>query len=153
MLRILILSLLMTLTFTLNAQQTATFKSDRGSNPIPNLSEPPQIHQWQDTEAQPRQFIQQPPLIPHAIDGYVINQKFNKCLTCHSWANYKESGATKISLTHFSDREGHDLANVAARRYFCVQCHIPQTNAKPMVGNSFKPVWANPESNSAVPRD
>lgn len=143
---------LATLTFAALAQQPpAAFKSDRGNNPIPSLSETPEIKQWQDTDPQPRQFIQQPPVIPHAIEGYVINQKFNKCLTCHSWANYKESGATKISLTHFSDREGHDLANVAARRYFCVQCHVPQTDAKPMVENDFTPVWLKPNTESAVP--
>jgi nitrate reductase (cytochrome), electron transfer subunit len=119
-------------------------KSERGDNPIPQRSEMPEIKRWQDSEPLPRQFIQQPPLIPHAIEGYVINQKVNKCLTCHSWANYKESGATKISLTHFSDREGHDLANVAARRYFCVQCHVPQSDAKPLVDNDFKSLWAPP---------
>lgn len=154
MIRLVTLWLLAILTFTASAQEPGSgLKSDRGHNPIDHLSEPPQIHQWQDTEPQPRQFIQQPPVIPHAIEGYVINQKFNKCLTCHSWANYKEAGATKISLTHFSDREGHDLSNVAARRYFCVQCHVPQSNAEPLVDNAFKPVWAKPAVEPAVPRE
>lgn len=126
-------------------------KSGRGNNPVPNISEQPEIKHWQDTDPLPRQFIQQPPVIPHAIDGYVINKKFNKCLTCHSWANYKETGAIKISLTHFSDREGHDLANVAARRYFCVQCHVPQTDAASIVDNDFKSLWSNSYSMTAVP--
>ena len=69
-----------------------------------------------------------------------INKKFNKCLTCHSWANYKEAGATKISQTHFSDRENNVLANIAPRRYFCTQCHVPQVNAKPLVENTFNPL-------------
>jgi cytochrome c-type protein NapB len=34
------------------------------------------------------------------------------------------------------------MANVSARRYFCVQCHVPQTNAKPLVENTFQPVEA-----------
>lgn len=136
----------LTVLFGLAMAQTPapSFKSDRGDNPIPQLSVPPEINRWQDSAPLPRQFVQQPPLIPHAIEGYVINQKFNKCLTCHSWANYKETGATKISLTHFSDREGQDLANVAARRYFCVQCHVPQTDAAPIVDNDFKSIWAKP---------
>lgn len=87
-----------------------------------------------------RDFVQQPPLIPHKVKGYKINMKFNKCLTCHSWANYKKSGATKISQTHFSDRDGDDHSNVAARRYFCNQCHVPQVDAKPLVQNDFEPV-------------
>jgi cytochrome c-type protein NapB len=89
-----------------------------------------------------RDYVQQPPLIPHKIDGYIINTKSNKCLTCHSWKNYREAGATKISQTHFENREHSVLANVSARRYFCTQCHVPQVNAKPLVANTFKPVTA-----------
>ena len=93
-----------------------------------------------DREPIERDYVQQPPLIPHKITGYKINIKFNKCLTCHSWANYKEAGATKISQTHFADRDSQVMANVAARRYFCTQCHVPQADAKPLVENTFKPV-------------
>ncbi len=89
-----------------------------------------------------RDYVQQPPLIPHKIKGYKVNLKFNKCLTCHSWANYKEAGATKISQTHFADREEQVMANVAARRYFCTQCHVPQVDAKPLVENTFEPLKA-----------
>jgi len=87
-----------------------------------------------------RAYVQQPPLIPHKTKGYKINLKFNKCLTCHSWTNYQKSGATKISLTHFSGRDGEAMSNVAPRRYFCNQCHVPQANAKPLVENSFQSV-------------
>ena len=93
-----------------------------------------------DREPIERDYVQQPPLIPHKITGYKINIKFNKCLTCHSWANYKEARATKISQTHFADRDNQVMANVAARRYFCTQCHVPQADAKPLVENTFKPV-------------
>ncbi|NML26512.1 nitrate reductase cytochrome c-type subunit [Zoogloea dura] len=87
----------------------------------------------------PRDFVQQPPLIPHAIKGYNITKNFNKCLDCHAWARAKETGATKISVTHFKDREGQELSSVSPRRYFCNQCHVPQSDAKPLVGNTFKP--------------
>ena len=87
-----------------------------------------------------RDYVQQPPLIPHKITGYKINLKFNKCLTCHSWTNYKDAEATKISQTHFADRDKEVSANVAARRYFCTQCHVPQADAKPLVENEFTPV-------------
>jgi len=93
-----------------------------------------------DREPIARDYIQQPPLIPHKTKGYKINKKFNKCLTCHSWANYKESGATKISQTHFSDRENNVLANIAPRRYFCTQCHVSQVDSKPLVENTFTPI-------------
>lgn len=87
-----------------------------------------------------RDYVQQPPLIPHKTKGYKINLKFNKCLTCHSWANYQKSGATKISQTHFSGRDGDAMSNVAPRRYFCSQCHVPQADVKPLVDNYFQPV-------------
>ena len=92
-----------------------------------------------DTSALPRDFVQQPPLIPHTIKGYTVTKNFNKCLDCHAWARAKETGATKISVTHFKTREGEELSSVSPRRYFCNQCHVSQTDAKPLIGNTFKP--------------
>ena len=63
-------------------------------------------------------------------------------MSCHSWSNYREAGATKISQTHFEARDKNLLANVSARRYFCTQCHVPQVDAKPLVENVFEPVTA-----------
>ena len=36
------------------------------------------------------------------------------------------------------DRDGKELPNISARRYFCLQCHIPQYDATPLVGNSYE---------------
>ena len=116
-------------------------QSLRGANPLNAPSKAPQTMKWQnDREPITRDYVQQPPLIPHKTKGYKINIKSNKCLTCHSWSNYKEAGATKISQTHFSDRENNVLSNIAPRRYFCTQCHVPQINAKPLVENTFNPL-------------
>ncbi|WP_281646780.1 nitrate reductase cytochrome c-type subunit [Parendozoicomonas sp. Alg238-R29] len=87
-----------------------------------------------------REFVQQPPLIPHDIRGYQVDKNVNKCLACHSWKNAKKWGATRISVTHFYDRDGNQLADVAPGRYFCLQCHVPQADAKPLIDNQFKPV-------------
>jgi len=115
----------------------------RGQMPVDDPDRAPEMKPWaKDGEPITRDYVQQPPLIPHQIEGYRINQKFNKCLTCHSWANYKEAGATKISQTHFEDRDANVLANVSARRYFCTQCHVPQVNAPPLVENTFEPIQA-----------
>ncbi len=35
-------------------------------------------------ERQVRNYPEQPPLIPHKIDGYQIDKRLNKCMTCHS---------------------------------------------------------------------
>lgn len=115
----------------------------RGITELDQASDAPTIKRYnKDEEPIAREYIQQPPLIPHTIDRYRINLKSNKCLSCHSWKNYRESGATKISQTHFEDRDSQVLANVSARRYFCTQCHVPQVDANPLVENSFKPVTA-----------
>jgi len=121
--------------------QSDSVTSLRGHNDLDQNSGTPIAKNWQrDRDPIERDYVQQPPLIPHSTKGYKINIKFNKCLTCHSWANYKEAGATKISQTHFSDRDENVLANIAPRRYFCNQCHVPQVDAKPLVENTFEPV-------------
>ena len=91
-----------------------------------------------DREPVKRNFDQQPPLIPHEVEDYKITKTANKCLQCHSWMDAEEDGPTKVSQTHFKDRSSTDDANLSTRRWFCVQCHIPQTDAKPLVENSYK---------------
>ncbi|WP_211918813.1 nitrate reductase cytochrome c-type subunit [Vibrio sp. B1REV9] len=85
-------------------------------------------------------FVYQPPLIPHSIRNYEVSLNANKCLACHSWKNAKDAGATKISVTHYVNREDAVLADMSPRRYFCLQCHVPQTSATPLVENEFKAV-------------
>lgn len=87
-----------------------------------------------------RDYLHQPPLIPHQIRNYQINAQSNKCLSCHSWKNYRQAGATKISMTHFDTRDGQQLSDVSPRRYFCTQCHVTQADAKPLIKNTFQPL-------------
>ena len=125
------------------AQVTAepAMESLRGGIPLDRDTAEPTLKKWQpDRPPIARDYMQQPPLIPHSIEGYTINRASNKCLTCHSWTNYIEAGATKISQTHFADRDASVMANVAARRYFCTQCHVPQTEAAPLIENDFQPL-------------
>ncbi len=127
--------------FISTALSAAPIHSLRGDRPIDAESAPATIKKnIRDREPIPRSYVQQPPLIPHKVKGYKINLKFNKCLTCHSWANYKKSGATKVSLTHFENRDGEALSNISPRRYFCTQCHVRQTEATPLVDNNFHAV-------------
>ncbi len=100
---------------------------------------PPANHrQERDHPVGDRDFVQQPPLIPHTITGYQVTKNFNKCMDCHAWQKTKESGATKISVTHFKTRDGVELDQVSPRRYFCTQCHVPQSDAKPLVSNTYQ---------------
>jgi cytochrome c-type protein NapB len=87
----------------------------------------------------PRDHEKQPPLIPHSIKGYEITQNFNKCMDCHSKERAEETGATKVAKSHYLDREDKKLVNISPRRYFCMQCHVPQFDAQPLVENTYKP--------------
>lgn len=88
-------------------------------------------------------YVYQPPLIPHTIRNYEVSLNANKCLSCHSWKYANEMGATKISVTHYrSPRQGQVLSDVSPSRYFCLQCHVPQADATPLVDNTFKRVDA-----------
>jgi cytochrome c-type protein NapB len=76
-------------------------------------------------------------VIPHSIDGYQIDINGNKCLSCHARARTGESQAPMVSITHFMDRDGQFLASVSPRRFFCTECHVPQSVAAPPVSNDF----------------
>lgn len=110
----------------------------RGGAPVSQDLPPTASHQERDHAPLPRDFVQQPPLIPHTTSGYQITKNFNKCMDCHGWAKSSGSGAIKVSLTHFRTRDNTELDNISPRRYFCTQCHVPQTDAKPLVENTFQ---------------
>ena len=79
----------------------------------------------------------QPPTIPHKVNGYQVDLKVNKCLSCHSRKLTENSQAPMVSVTHYMDREGNFLADVSPRRYFCEQCHVIQSDAQPLIRNDF----------------
>ncbi len=110
----------------------------RGKTPLNKEGSAPPMRPFKNTdEKQVRNYPEQPPIIPHSIDGYQVDKRGNKCLSCHARARTGESQAPMVSITHFMDRDGQFLASVSPRRYFCTQCHVPQRDVKPLVGNSF----------------
>jgi cytochrome c-type protein NapB len=113
--------------------------SERGDVAIDQLSKVDMFRPEKDKENIPRNFQKQPPLIPHSVKGYNITQNFNKCMDCHSKERAEETGATKVAKSHYLDREDKKLTNISPRRYFCMQCHVPQFDAKPLVENTYKP--------------
>lgn len=114
-------------------------KSLRGDMPLTEESAAPTLLGYKEGGNHPRAFRQQPPLIPHRIEKYEVDLKVNQCLYCHEWQNSKKMGATQISETHYIDRDGRRLDVVAGTRWFCTQCHVPQTDAEPLVENQFAP--------------
>lgn len=85
-----------------------------------------------------RAYRQQPPLVPHKVDGYQVTSTNNACMNCHDWPGHIEAKAPKVSETHYVDRQGVRLDKIAGTRYFCQQCHVPQADAKPLVNNTFQ---------------
>lgn len=114
------------------------FSALRGPTPINQAPPADPITAEQNTsEREPRNYPEQPPLIPHSIEGYEVSAHGNKCLSCHARTRIGRSQAPMISITHFSDRDGQFLASVSPRRYFCTQCHVPQHNVQVPVKNDF----------------
>lgn len=110
----------------------------RGNHSVTVEPKAPKIHPVENTDIkQKRDYPMQPPLIPHKTENYQVDRMANKCLSCHSRKRTQESQAPMISVTHYMDRDGNFLADVSPRRYFCNQCHVTQSNAKPLVNNQF----------------
>jgi len=120
-----------------------------------------------------RSYVNAPPLIPHSVEGLVpITKGNNACLGCHLPSVAKSVHATPIPPSHFVSfrpklvlegdkviKEGkvvakpngganevfeNKLNKLYPGRYNCTQCHVVQSNAKPLVKNTFKPDYTSP---------
>jgi nitrate reductase cytochrome c-type subunit len=110
----------------------------RGPQPFTEqVPAPPMQRQVADDVRRARGFPEQPPVIPHTIEGYALDINANKCLACHSRKFTEQTQAPMISVTHFQDRDGNILGGLAPRRYVCISCHVTQTGARPLVANTF----------------
>ena len=85
-----------------------------------------------------RSYKQQPPMVPHTVEKYIINLKNNGCMKCHSEKTYEQEEAPKIGDSHYLDRDGKVLETLSSRRYFWNQCHAPQLKGEPLVKNNFE---------------
>ena len=116
------------------------------ATPMGEVPTPPFARPVIDDKKLMRNYPEQPPVIPHAIENYQLTLKTNRCLECHRRQYTEASGAPMISVTHFMDRDGQVLADVTPRRYFCNACHVQQTDARPLVTNTFTDMSAPAES-------
>lgn len=113
----------------------------RGNTPLEKEGESPPLARPETSDRKRmRNYPMQPPVIPHNVQGYQVDTKVNKCLSCHARKRAEDSQAPMISVTHYMDRDGNFLADVSPRRYFCFQCHVEQTDSRPLVKNTFKDI-------------
>lgn len=110
----------------------------RGATPIPETNPSDTYRMEKRDRPVARNYPQQPPIIPHNVKGYQITKNVNTCMVCHSRKAAPNTGATPVGKSHYVDRDGKEHPNISTRRYFCLQCHVPQFDADPLVGNTFK---------------
>jgi nitrate reductase (cytochrome), electron transfer subunit len=110
----------------------------RGNTPLQDEGPAPRLLPQANTDVREvRNYPEQPPVIPHTIEAYQVDSNVNQCLSCHARSRTGESQAPMVSITHFMDRDGQFLASVSPRRYFCIQCHVPQSPVRPPIVNRF----------------
>ena len=94
----------------------------------------------------PRAYLGAPPQISHDIGDFLpITAQSNMCITCHDqpgqWGKKREKGMpTPIPSSHYTDLRnapGKITEHLINARYSCNQCHVPQTDAAPLVENTF----------------
>lgn len=134
----LLLAFVLLVLLTGTAMGDETVKSVRGKTPIPEMNPADAYRMERHDRVIPRNHKWQPPIIPHNVKGYQITRNVNTCMTCHSRKRAPETGATPVGKSHYLDRDGRTLESVSARRYFCLQCHVPQFDAEPLVTNTFQ---------------
>jgi cytochrome c-type protein NapB len=136
-----LLALLLPLAAFAQGQAPRALDNMRGPTPLAETTKPaPMVNPDNSDIKRVRNYAMQPPVIPHKIEGYQIDKSANRCMMCHARTRTLESQAPMISVTHFQNRDGNFLAELSPRRYFCLQCHVPQANLEPLVPNQFKDV-------------
>jgi len=106
--------------------------------PIDKEATPPPMARVENFDRpRPVNYELQPPTIPHAIDNYQLTVNTNRCMLCHTASNAAKFQAPPVSPAHYLTRSGTALEQISPRRYFCVQCHVVQTDAPPLVENRF----------------
>ncbi len=123
-----------------------------------------------------RAYTNAPPMIPHDVEGMLpIVKGNNACLGCHMPDVAPSVNATAIPASHFANfrpatsmaadgkitKEGKEVDNTSdfktvvkkmdklnPARFNCSQCHAPQANIDPLVGNTFQPDFGSDEQKS-----
>jgi cytochrome c-type protein NapB len=100
-----------------------------------NVSEPG------DNALLPRANPVGPALVPHTVADFLpITREDNLCLDCHLTEDAEEGGPVPVPESHYVDYRnapGENQDSAAGARYYCVSCHVSQTDAPSLVGNRF----------------
>ena len=93
----------------------------------------------------PRAWEGAPPQIPHRVDEFLpIVAEDNQCLDCHDVPRYIDQpkntdrsvkSKSPMSRNHYATAE---LDEVDGSRFICTQCHVPQSDAAPLVESTYR---------------
>jgi cytochrome c-type protein NapB len=136
-----------------SSQATQPIAADSMGLSKGSVFETPTPKAYQSNGAQPGEnkllplaYSGAPPQIPHDINGYLpITAKNNMCIDCHNepgqWGKKLEKGSpTPIPKSHYTDRRrapNKVTDHLINARFNCNQCHVPQSDATPLVKNTF----------------
>ena len=86
-----------------------------------------------------------PPQIPHRTEEYLpIVLDDNQCTDCHDVPKYigrplntdrTIKNKSPMSKDHYASE---DLDEISGARFNCMQCHVPVSNAEPLVDNTYR---------------
>ena len=120
----------------LSASEFGLSASDVFDTPEPEAAAP-DASEPGEGDTIPRAFQGAPPAIPHAIGDFLpITQEENMCLMCHTDPDM----GPVVSEPHYVDLRnapGTVRDEIAGARQICVSCHVPLTDAQPLVENRF----------------
>ena len=93
----------------------------------------------------PRAWEDAPPQIPHRVEEFLpVVAADNQCLDCHDIPKYIDKpknmdrsvkSKSPMSRGHYATEE---LEDVAGARFNCTQCHVPQSDAAPLVESTYR---------------
>lgn len=116
------------------------------ATPDPILAAPAGMEAGENTKVG-GYFEEMPPVISHQIQDLLpITLAENMCLDCHDdpsmiGEEIGEDEPTPIPASHYTDLR-HDPETVTQQligaRFDCTQCHVPQTDAEPLVANTYE---------------
>ena len=91
-----------------------------------------------------RAWEELPPLVPHRTEEYLpVTIEDNQCLDCHDVPKYIDKplntdrtvkNKSPMSRNHYASM---DLEDLDGARFNCTQCHVPVSNAPPLVENTY----------------
>jgi cytochrome c-type protein NapB len=91
-------------------------------------------------------FSESPPMIPHVVEDYLpIRLDDNMCLECHQLRDQvgqepAPGDPTPVPASHYTDQRrdpGVVKDEVTPAQLLCTLCHAPQTDANPLVANTY----------------